>query len=590
MVLLLQLPCVGSQASHLRTIVFDAERSLDVTTTRGQHLIGQEIGSCILETPLGYGGSSGVFLAQNRSTNEKVAVKVFLPRSNMDRQTQRNFYQRFLREAEAVSELDHPNILSIYSYGEHNGLPYIIMPYMPGGTLSEYVAKYGPLSLSEAQKYIEQISSALDYAHENGRVHCDVKPANLLLDGWGHVVLSDFGIVRLMQPEGESAQQSTKSPETLMGTPDYISPEQALGEALDGRSDVYSFAVTLFFLLAGSPPFKSESSIALALMHVHDTPPALGTMRADITPQIDRVIGKALSKWPEERYQTAGEFSAAFTDAVANAQNYVFSDSDATRRAIGSSSAAKQALAAFKPVVQVKSAWKHSTTLRRIILPFVLLLAVIIGSVASLIVINSFTSAHSQEQTALSGTQTDYLADKQSKWPQSPTYFFQNKQYHIKNKSLTSIATAFYGTGSDQFTNFSLTVTASEIHGSQDGGDFYGIIFRSSADQAHYYLFEITAWDRGQYEFLQYDGQAKQKNWNTIESGTLSSLSPNLGQLNLITVVANGNSFNFLVNNKPVGKPVIDNSGNAFTSGEIGLCVEEQNTEVVFSHLHIKKP
>src|SRR5713101_185110 len=168
------------------------ERSLSVATTRGQHLIGQEIGSCILEKLLGYGGSSAVFLAQSRTPDEKVAVKVFLPRSTMDRQMQKNFYQRFLREAEAASELDHPKILSIYSYGEYNGLPYIIMPYMPGGTLSEYVAKYGPLSLSEAQKYLEQISSALDYAHENGRVHCDVKPANLLLDGWGNVVLSDF--------------------------------------------------------------------------------------------------------------------------------------------------------------------------------------------------------------------------------------------------------------------------------------------------------------------------------------------------------------------------------------------------------------
>src|SRR5579859_5643776 len=126
--------------------------------SRGQHLIGQEIGSCILEKLLGYGGSSAVFLAQNRSTAEKVAVKVFLPRSTMDKQMQRNFYQRFLREAQAASELDHPNILSIFSYGEHDGLPYIVMPYMPGGTLSEYVAKHGPLSLSEAQEYLEQIS------------------------------------------------------------------------------------------------------------------------------------------------------------------------------------------------------------------------------------------------------------------------------------------------------------------------------------------------------------------------------------------------------------------------------------------------
>ncbi len=565
-----------------------------MSTTRGQHLIGQEIGSCILENLLGYGGSSAVFLAQNRSTNEKVAVKVFLPRSTMDKQAQKNFYQRFLREAKAASELDHPNILSIYSYGEHNGLPYIVMPYMPGGTLSECVAKYGPLSLSQAQQYLAQISSALDYAHENGCVHCDVKPANLLLDGWGHVVLSDFGIVRLMQPDGVSAEQPLKSPETLMGTPDYISPEQALGEPLDGRSDIYSLAVSLFFLLAGSPPFKAESSIAMALMHVHDTPPMLGTMRADITPQIDRVIAKALSKWPEDRYQTAGEFNAAFAEAVANADSYVFSDSEAKRRAFAFRNKGKPAFTASKPVAKVKLIWKNSSKLRRIVLPLVLLFAVILGSVVSVSIYSSLTKTHSHVQVTHSSLQTDYLANN-SEWPAGPkgsAFYFQNGQYHIKNIFPLNIATAFYGIESNQFpqfANFRLTVTVSEIHGSQKGGDFYGIIFRSSADQAHYYLFGITAWDGGQYEFLQYDGQAKKKNWNTLESGTLSSLLPNLGQLNVITVEAKGNTFNFYVNNKPVGKPVIDNSGNAFTSGEIGLCVEEQNTEVVFSHLHIDK-
>src|SRR5258708_4874463 len=246
-----------------------------------------------------------------------------MPPTTIDKQLQKNFYTCFLREAQAASELDNPNILPIHSYGEHHGLPYIVMPYMAGGNLAEYVSRYGPLSLSEAQYYLEQISSALDYAHEHRCVHCDVKPANILLDGAGHAMLSDFGIVRLMQPEDATVQQSMKSAETLMGTPDYISPEQALGERLDGRSDVYSLGVTLFFFLIGSPPFKAESSIAMALMHVHETPPAPGTLRADVTPHIDKVVAKALSKWPEERFQTAGEFSAAVAQAVA------FSDSNA---------------------------------------------------------------------------------------------------------------------------------------------------------------------------------------------------------------------------------------------------------------------
>ncbi len=554
-----------------------------MSTVRGQHLIGQEIGSCILEKQLGHGGSSAVFLAQSRSSDEKVAVKVFLPRSTMDKQTQKNFYRRFLREAQAASELDHPNILSIYAYGEHNGLPYIVMPYMPGGTLSEYIAKHGPLSLSEAQQYLEQISSALNYAHEHGRVHCDVKPANILLDDQGHVVLSDFGIVRSMQPDTESTLQSIKSSEILMGTPDYISPEQALGQELDGRSDVYSLAVTLFFLLAGRPPFKAESSIAMALMHVHEKPPALGMMRADITPQINSVIGKALSKRPEERFQTAGEFSAAFTEAVTSADQSAIPASGAKRKVNSSNSEGKQGIAALKPIVQVKSVWKPSSKLQRVVLSLILLLAVVLGSIATVSIFSSFTNAHPPQQATHSPTQTDYLADTKM-WPQSPTNFFKQGQFHIKNLSPQSIVIAYY-VGNNQFTNFLLTVTTSEIAGTRDGGDYYGVVFRSSIDQLHYYLFEIAATaSGGQYGFWRYDGQYKPP----LASGTVTSFYSKSGQTNVIKIQVKGSTFSFSVNKQPLGT-VTDTSKPVLSSGDIGLSVEELNTEVAFSHLQIDK-
>jgi len=559
-----------------------------MSTTRGQNLIGQVIGSYILEKPLGYGGSSAVFLAQNRLTSEKVAVKVFLPRSTMDKQAQKNFYQRFLREAEATSELDHPNILTIYSYGQYNGFPYIVMPYMTGGTLSEYVTRYGPLSLSQAQRYLEQIASALDYAHENGRVHCDVKPANILLDSNDRVVLSDFGIVQLMRPDGQSAEPSMKSSETLMGTPDYISPEQALGEPLDGRSDVYSLGVTLFFLLAGRPPFQADSSITIALMHVHDTPPPLSTFCSDFTPQIDRVIAKALSKWPEDRYQTAGMFSTAFAEAVANVDNYVLTDSEAKIKAMASSGGAKKAKAPFKPAAQGKPIWKNSNKFWRIALPLLLLLAIIIGSTLSVYFVNKFTNTNHEAKSIPPSSQIDYLKDSDA-WPvDNVIYFFQNGQYHIKNKS-PDVATAFYSSENNQFANFSLTITTTEVHGTFDSGDFYGIIFRSSTNQNNYYFFEIdTCCSAGQYAFLYYHGQPKQTaGWERLEDGPLAPPSSNLSQTNVIRVVAKGNSFKFFVNGIPVGKTITDHSGGALLSGEIGLGVEEQNTEVAFSQLHI---
>jgi len=550
--------------------------------TRGQHLIGKQIGSYILEQLLGYGGSSAVFLAQDTSSDEKVAIKVFLPRSTMDAQMQKNFYHRFLREAEAASKLDHPHILTIYSYGQDHGLPYIIMPYMPGGTLSEYVKKHGPLSLSEAQHYLQQIASALGYAHEQGCVHCDVKPANILLDGAGNAMLSDFGIVRLMQPDASTVQQSMKSPETLMGTPDYISPEQALGQPLDGRSDIYSLAVTLFYLLAGSPPFKAESSIAMALLHVHETPPALGLLRADITPQIDRVVGKALAKWPEDRYQTAGAFSEAFARAVASG-NY----SDNSNHAIGEfgdpGNGLRRASIALKPVVQMKTALAPSFRLTRTTMAVLLLLPLLLVSGATVGIIKFLTHAPSHAPSA-SPTATvssrDILTDDQEDWQISSTYFFKNGQYTIKNTSAKSVALAFYG--NHQFSNFRLSVTLSETHSSQSGADYYGVVFRASPDQSSYYLFDVDASNGGGYTFYRYDGQ-----WHTLAAGAVASFAPGLGQHNVITVEAKGNTFSFFINGKSVDKPVIDVSKSALNAGEIGLCVEDKNSEVVFSHMYI---
>ncbi len=559
-----------------------------MATTRGQHLLGQEIGSYILEKLLGYGGSSAVFLAQSRTSDEKVAVKVFLPRSTMDKQMQKTFYARFLREAQAASELDHPHILPIYSYGEHHGLPYIVMPYMAGGTLAEYVSRHGPLSLSEAQYYLEQISSALDYAHEHRCVHCDVKPANILLDGTGHAMLSDFGIVRLMQPEDAIVQQSMKSAETLMGTPDYISPEQALGARLDGRSDVYSLGVTLFFFLIGSPPFKAENSIAMALMHVHETPPALGTLRADVTPQIDKVVAKALSKWPEERFQTAGEFSAAFAEAVAHADQHALSESSDKKRASASNGGGKQAIAALKPIVQIKPVGRGAFKLRRYVLSAVVLLLVITGSVITVNVVR-IANTHPRVQPTPT-TPTDYLAGEQSAWLQSPPTFFFNKkgEYHILNTSSKYIAMAFYDDGNSTFTNFSLTVTTSEIHGSGDCGDYYGIVFRSSANPTRYYLFEIAACIGigGQYAFLRYDAD-KLSYPHLLEGGSITTPPSELGRRNIITAVVKGNTFTFSVNGQPVGT-MTDPSKLPLSSGDIGLCVEKQHTEVAFSDLQIK--
>lgn len=557
--------------------------------TRGQHLIGKELGSCVLEQVLGYGGSSAVFLAQQHTPERKVAVKVFLPRSTMDVQMQKDFYTRFLREAEAASKLDHPHILPIYAYGEQDRLPYIVMPYMQGGTLSEYITKHGCLSLHEAQCYLEQIASALDYAHEQGWVHCDVKPTNILLDSDGQVVLSDFGIARLMQPDAVTGQAMAEAPEMLMGTPEYLSPEQALGQPLDGRSDVYSLGIMLFSLLTDSLPFQADSNIAVALLQVHRPPPSLSLLRDDVSPVLDAVIHQALAKRPGQRFQTAAEFHAAFEQAIAASPVMDHRDASGKQAKRPAGDAGVSSINSLPVAVHVASTSRRVFDLPHLLIIVALCLMVAFsiafaGGVITAHIAKSPPSIHATVPPGLSSGNilADGLANNTA-WPTSSTFFFNDQQYHIQNRSAHYLALALYAY--HQYSNFRLTVTLSEIHGSRDGADYYGVAFRSADDQSHYYLFEVAAWGGGQYQFSRYDGQ-----WKTLAGGSAPSLLTNAGANNIITILVNDDTFTFFVNSKPVGSSIIDTTKEALTTGEIGLCVEQQGTEVAFSHLYINHP
>lgn len=565
-----------------------------MTTTRGQHLIGKEIGSCVLERLLGYGGSSAVFLARSLTSEEQVAVKVFLPRSTLDGQMRKSFYRRFLREAEAASQLDHSNILSIYAYGEHDGMPYIVMPYMPGGTLAEYVQQHGPLSLKEALRYLEQVAAALDYAHAHGCIHCDVKPANILLDGAGRAALSDFGIVRLVQTESEPDSKNAKKAggETLMGTPDYISPEQALGENLDQRSDVYSLGATLYALLTGEPPFKAETLIALALMHVHEPPTPPGLLRADVTPQIDFVLSKALAKWPEERFQTAGAFCMAFALAVKEAEEapqFSLKSARVAKAQTSDGNAPAALFATAQPIIQIKPvAQQHYFNPWRIGLALGLAAVLLLGGLLTALFIGTLTAGRarsSQQLTTPTGSsiRPDALAGDQQNWQISSTFFFQQGAYHIQNKSPSgSPAMAFYA--NHQFTDFHLQVTTREITRPPNSAAYYGVAFRASTDQSHYYLFDVTTEENSGYVFWRYDGGTE---WVPLAYGPASGLLTQAGQQNVLSIEARQSTFTFFINGKQVGKPVHDRAKAALLSGGIGLVVEEKNTEVAFSQLYI---
>jgi serine/threonine protein kinase len=550
--------------------------------SRGQHLIGQVVGSYQLESLLGYGGSSAVFLARQHSSERKVAVKVFLPRPLMDVHMQREFYRRFLHEAEVASKLEHSNILPILSYGEQDGLPYIVMPYMEGGTLAEYLSQHGPLSLQEALWYLEQVASALDYAHAHGCVHCDIKPANILLNSEGYALLSDFGIARVSNSDEDTLEQpAAKVRAAVMGTPDYISPEQALGRQLDGRSDIYSLSILLFYILTRRLPFRADSPIALALMHVHEPPPSLMSIRTDVTYEIDQVILKALAKQPEDRFQTAQQFCSALADAIALSTNTDASTGTQVVQPI-----------IYQPPEQ-RTAWQLlAHNIPRLVIIGTILLLVISGSSLAFTkylapsFVNSKVSHVPATPTASapknSKVPADYLTDYDN-WPVSSTFFFdsQRQSYDILNESSNGVALAPYS--GHLFSNFRLSVTMDEIRGNNT--DYYGVVFRCSADQARYYLFEIGNDGKAgsQYVFwLHYDGQ-----WQNLAVGRPPVPISRGGKSNTVTVEARNNTFTFQINGKQVGRSIVVPAKFLVPEGQVGLYVEDQGTEVAFSHLYI---
>jgi serine/threonine protein kinase len=539
----------------------------------------------MLERLLGYGGSSAVFLAQDTQSEQKVAVKVFLPRADMSSRVQKDCFRRFLHEAEAASKLDHPHILPIYAYGEEEGLPYIVMPYMEGGTLLDYMSKRGPLSLQEAQWYLEQLTAALDYAHEHGCVHCDVKPANMLLDSEGRVMLSDFGIAYLMNNADKSAGNAAKASDSVMGTPDYTSPEQALGQPLDGCSDIYSLGVTLFFLLAKKLPFRADTPIATALLHIHEPPPSLSLLRADISPALDRVVQKALAKDPARRFQTTNAFYTAFVSALADGHQK--SSLTSVREACLFDADLSDDFFASLPNIPIPQPIVRLTPLqpkrplspRSVIFSVFCLVTTIFAAITIVLFIGHFPLQKAVKPSIpqAASKPKDKLAYV-DQWPSSKTFFFDKGSYHVRNTSPNIVAVASYSGA--EYRNFRLTVVASEIFHERENSGYYGIVFRASSDQLHYYVFEIAPDDASSYFFRRYDAGS----WTRLISGNLPvALKSNMSTT--ITVEAHDGVFTFQVNGIAIAQSASD---TALARGQIGLFVENQGTEVAFSQLYIE--
>ncbi len=255
---------------------------------------------------LGFGGMSEVHLARDLRLHRDVAVKVL--RADLARDP--SFYLRFRREAQNAAALNHPAIVAVYDTGEAetpNGpLPYIVMEYVEGVTLRDIVHTDGPMPAQRAIETIADACQALNFSHQHGIIHRDVKPANIMISKTGAVKVMDFGIARAIADGGVSVTQTA----AVIGTAQYLSPEQARGDTVDARSDVYSLGCVLYEILTGEPPFVGDSPVAVAYQHVREDPEPPSQRHAEISPELDAVVLKALAKNPDNRYQTAAEMRA----------------------------------------------------------------------------------------------------------------------------------------------------------------------------------------------------------------------------------------------------------------------------------------
>ena len=255
---------------------------------------------------LGFGGMSEVHMGRDLRLHRDVAVKVL--RADLARDP--SFYLRFRREAQNAAALNHPAIVAVYDTGEadtpRGPLPYIVMEYVDGVTLRDIVHNDGPMPPRRALEVIADACQALNFSHQHGIIHRDVKPANIMISKTGAVKVMDFGIARAIADSGNSVTQTA----AVIGTAQYLSPEQARGEPVDARSDVYSLGCVLYEMLTGEPPFVGDSPVAVAYQHVREDPEPPSVKRPGISPELDAVVLKALAKNPENRYQSAGEMRA----------------------------------------------------------------------------------------------------------------------------------------------------------------------------------------------------------------------------------------------------------------------------------------
>ncbi len=583
---------------------------------------GLTLGRYELKRLIAHGGMAEVYLAYDRRVRRQVAIKVLYGRDE-------SFVRRFEREARAVGTLSHAHILPLYDFGEQRPWYYLVMPYVEGATLRDYLHKKQRLTLLEAASFVDQIAGALQHAHDSGVIHRDVKPSNILLRADGYAYLADFGLAKAM-----IGAEALTSIGAIVGTPEYTAPEQSNG-INDYRSDIYSLGIILYQMLTGQVPFTAESPVAVSLKHIQLEPTPPSHINSDIPQSIEAVILKALAKDPDARYQQAQELSTAYWKALHHEQ--LWTTDKLPAQVLLETSAPKgnhteetrqnitvREKAQF-PSIPAKTSLRLSKTSLLALICLMLAVAVVplslgwqaahtanirptqsaqqavtqqeisamtataIAQATSQAQLQATLAAQSQVQatagitTSLGAGQTLYansMTTPGGGWIDDGSQcYFSPQGYHVQ--TYRAHLEAWCYSNQQQFSNVVITVQAQLLR-----GDTYGLVFRLNPSTRAFYVLELNK--AGQYRFVKASG-SNPLNWLTLIDWTPSSaIHRGYNQTNTFLVVASGPHFRFYINKQLILNNFTDPT--PYPTGLIGLLVggdSPEGSEAVFSNVWV---
>jgi serine/threonine protein kinase len=512
-------------------------------------LVGTSLGKYQIEDRLGRGGMAEVYKAFQPALQRYVAIKVIHPHLAEDT----DFVARFEREAHAVAKLHHPYIVQVYDFEMANDVYYMVMELLSGETLKTKITELHHanerMAVEDILSLVDKISSAIDYAHEQGIIHRDLKPANIIYNEKGEPILTDFGVAKILGTEKLTQTGLTS------GTPAYMSPEQGVGDEADARSDVYSFGVIVYELLAGVVPYEAETPFALIMQHVTAPLPSLRSVMPHYPPDVDRVIAHALAKKPDDRYQTAAEFARDLRSA--------FVGEPVVAPPIKPPARSKRSQRILIGAIAIAALVLITIVVTRAI-GFGQPIDQSLSAAATQAVIHSMAApAHPDDVKFV-----DDFSDSESGWPISDgqdSRSYDNGQYHIKETS-PSVAIAGMMTSGPRFHQFHATIDATLIEGQPESG--YGLVF-DYQDAQNYYVFGINGLGQISVWALKQGAWHELRNLPDKQQWTMDSHVKPTGEVNHLEITRTDTKITASVN----GSIVIQVDDTSFTFGGVGFYV-----------------